>query len=335
MINVTASLRWGLVVILLLPAVASWALVEPDNYLAGEHYSEWEFQGSKAKCELKHEIPKFGIGRFLRLAGEELSFRIDSFQPVPISVEGVLREISPSWEHGEPDLLTQKVSLKSGLTPVKLGRKPAAWLLSSLAKGQIGSFDFLDWDDSRKAVHVQLSPVNYQKPYREFRRCLRALSQKGFEAYRQIDMHFPKEVRVQLFPVNYQEPCREVRRCFSAVSQNEFEAYRQPDVHFPLDIHELDATAQELLRQLAEYVIADDSIKQIWIDGHADDQGTPKYNDKLSERRARSVYEHLVARGINPALLTRQAFGESRPRIRSRSEHARAANRRAEIRLSR
>jgi len=268
-------------------------LVEPDIYLADMHYSEWEFTGSRAKCELRHEIPKFGISRFLRLSGEYLSFRIDAFQPVPVSVDGMLREISPSWEHREPDPLTQKVQFRRGLSPVELNRKPASWLISSLDKGQIGSFDFLDWDDTRKAVHVQLSPVKFQKPYRQFKRCLEELSNKGFSGY------------------------------------------RESEVRFPLDVHRLDSAAERLLDELAEYIKADESIKRLSIEGHADDQGSHGYNDKLSARRARSVFDYLVAAGVDSALLTRRAFGEERPKVRSRLESARAANRRAEIKLDR
>jgi len=286
-------IAWPVLGLLLWPAISHGSLVEPDIYLADMHYSEWEFTGSKAKCELRHEIPKFGISRFLRLAGEHLSFRIDSFQPVPEQVEGLLREISPSWEHNEPDPLTQEVQFRRGLSPVELSRKPSSWLISSLDKGQIGSFDFLDWDDTRKVVHVQLSPVKFQKPYRQFKRCLEELSNKGFSEY------------------------------------------RETEVRFPLDVHQLDAAAERLLDELAEYIKADESIKRLSIEGHADDRGTHGYNRKLSERRARSVYDYLVAAGVDSALLKRRAFGEERPRVASRLESARAANRRAEIKLDR
>jgi len=279
--------------LLLLPEIAYTGLVAPDIYMVEANYSEWQFAGNRAKCELQHEIPRFGIGRFLRVAGEELSFRIDSFQPIPESVEALLREISPAWEPGKPDPLVQEISLKKGLVPVELKRKPAAWLLSSLAKGQIGSFDFVDWDDTRKTVHLRLSPVNYQRPYREFKRCLKDLSSMGFLAF------------------------------------------KESEVRFPLDVHELGPAARDFLRQLADYLVADASIRRVEINGHADDQGTHPYNQRLSERRARSVFDFLTASGVNSALMQRDAYGESKPRMAGRTKRARAANRRAEIRLLR
>jgi sodium-type flagellar protein MotY len=53
-------------------------------------------------------------------------------------------------------LLEQHREIHAGLRPVTLGRKPAGWLLTSLSKGQIGSFDCFDWDDSRRQA---LDPV--------------------------------------------------------------------------------------------------------------------------------------------------------------------------------
>lgn len=269
------------------------ALVQSDIYLAGEHMSEWEFQGTQANCLLKHEIPKFGICRFERLAGEELKFRINSFQPVPVSVDGLIREVSPSWKHASPDPLITDVKLNQGLIPIRLLRRNSAWLLSSLAKGQMPSFDFLDWNDNRKNIHLRLSPVNFQKPFREFKRCMKNLSSHGFDDY------------------------------------------RNSVVHFPLDVDSLGVNEQGHLKNLASFVVADESIRQIRVDGHADDQGSRSYNESLSERRARSVEDYLRQQGVNSIKIIRYAYGENRPKIAGRSEQARAANRRAEINLIR
>lgn len=279
---------------LLLAASASAAPVPPEIYMAGVNDSQWAFQGNRARCELSHEIPRFGTARFLRLAGEPLSFRIDSFQPVPEAVAGLLNEISPPWEaQRQADPLIQEVGLRVGLTPIQLKRRPAAWLLASLARGQIGSFAFFDWNDQRKKVYLRLSPVNFQQPYRAFKRCLKSLSAKGFQAY------------------------------------------RESLVHFPLDVSKLGLPQRAFLRRLADYLLADDSIRGIEIDGHADDRGTRRYNDRLSARRAASVFDFLAAVGVKRSLMERRAFGESRPRLAGHSARARAANRRVEIHLRR
>ncbi|MDI9239070.1 OmpA family protein [Lysobacter sp. LF1] len=50
------------------------------------------------------------------------------------------------------------------------------------------------------------------------------------------------------------------------------------------------------------------------VAGHTDQCGSDEYNQKLSERRARAVYDHLTSNGIDAARLTGpNGYGESRP----------------------
>src|SRR3712207_8818975 len=55
------------------------------------------------------------------------------------------------------------------------------------------------------------------------------------------------------------------------------------------------------------------------IYGHTDDDGDEKYNQGLSERRAKSVMSYLVQHGVDAARLNAKGFGESQP-IADRSE---------------
>jgi OOP family OmpA-OmpF porin len=64
------------------------------------------------------------------------------------------------------------------------------------------------------------------------------------------------------------------------------------------------------------------------IEGHTDSIGTEEYNLGLSERRAKSVYDYLVSRGINPARLQSLGKGESQPIADNSTEAGRQQNRR-------
>ena len=66
------------------------------------------------------------------------------------------------------------------------------------------------------------------------------------------------------------------------------------------------------------------------VEGHTDATGPATYNRALSERRAAAVVEYLVTHGIDPARLTAQGVGETRPRA---PDPADPANRRVETRL--
>lgn len=60
-------------------------------------------------------------------------------------------------------------------------------------------------------------------------------------------------------------------------------------------------------------VLKDHSDLLILVGGHADHWGSNKYNLKLSERRSRTVAEHMVKNGINKKRIYIFAYGEAYP----------------------
>ncbi|MCZ7626583.1 MAG: flagellar motor protein MotB [Candidatus Methylomirabilota bacterium] len=70
---------------------------------------------------------------------------------------------------------------------------------------------------------------------------------------------------------------------------------------------------------------------QVTIAGHTDSVGTAPYNKKLSQRRAESVRNHLISRGVNAANLTAVGFGEEQPIASNDEAEGRAKNRRVEL----
>jgi OOP family OmpA-OmpF porin len=86
-------------------------------------------------------------------------------------------------------------------------------------------------------------------------------------------------------------------------------------------------------------VILDEAVtvlnrrKDISVDvvGHTCNIGTEQYNQGLSERRAKSVYDYFVGKGIAADRLTTQGYGETRPAYRNATREGRAKNRRVEL----
>ncbi|MBX3512907.1 MAG: peptidoglycan-associated lipoprotein Pal [Xanthobacteraceae bacterium] len=52
---------------------------------------------------------------------------------------------------------------------------------------------------------------------------------------------------------------------------------------------------------------------QFTIEGHADERGTREYNIALGARRAQTVRDYLVSRGINPQRMRTISYGKERP----------------------
>jgi hypothetical protein len=67
------------------------------------------------------------------------------------------------------------------------------------------------------------------------------------------------------------------------------------------------------------------------IQGHTCWVGTDKYNQGLSERRAKAVVKYLEDKGVDPARLQWQGYGESRPAFENKTREGRIKNRRVEL----
>lgn len=70
------------------------------------------------------------------------------------------------------------------------------------------------------------------------------------------------------------------------------------------------------------------------VEGHTDSVGRETTNQKLSEARALSVKDYLVANGVNQFRLSSTGYGESKPIADNKTKAGRAQNRRVEINLA-
>jgi len=70
------------------------------------------------------------------------------------------------------------------------------------------------------------------------------------------------------------------------------------------------------------------------IEGYTDRTGTAGYNEYLSKRRAESVKEYLVKKGMTASKLETVGFGENNPLETNATAAGRAANRRVVIKLN-
>jgi outer membrane protein OmpA-like peptidoglycan-associated protein len=89
--------------------------------------------------------------------------------------------------------------------------------------------------------------------------------------------------------------------------------------------------AQVKLNNVADALTKQDSESKIVVEGHTDSQGGASYNQDLSEKRAQTVRDYLVTRGIAADRVTSQGFGLTRPIADNASAEGRANNRRVEI----
>jgi peptidoglycan-associated lipoprotein len=102
------------------------------------------------------------------------------------------------------------------------------------------------------------------------------------------------------------------------------------DSFFAYDSTELTAEARGAVQKDVDWMKRWTTTK-VMVEGHADSRGTNEYNLALGERRANSVRDYLVSRGISAERLTTVSYGEERPKYDNAREETRRLNRRAAL----
>ncbi len=105
------------------------------------------------------------------------------------------------------------------------------------------------------------------------------------------------------------------------------------NIFFDFNESELKPESYIELDRLVDYLSHNDV--SIEIGGHTDNQGSDEYNDRLSQERAKAVYDYLLSKRIAPERLSYRGYGKRQPVADNSTEEGRASNRRTEFRIVR
>ncbi len=103
-------------------------------------------------------------------------------------------------------------------------------------------------------------------------------------------------------------------------------------IHFDFDKYEIKPewalVLDESVKKLTESPDA-----QIVFEGHTDWTGPEAYNQALSERRAKAVYDYFMGKGIARERMESVGYGETMPEVSNLTREGRAINRRVVIQV--
>ena len=105
------------------------------------------------------------------------------------------------------------------------------------------------------------------------------------------------------------------------------------DVTFETAKADLKPESGEELDRLVKLMEENADIK-IEISAHTDDTGNDDSNLKLSDKRAKSVFEYLTSKGIKADRMTSKGYGETQPLVPNDSDENRAKNRRVQFKIA-
>jgi len=101
-------------------------------------------------------------------------------------------------------------------------------------------------------------------------------------------------------------------------------------VNFKTNSYELEKKSRSALDNIALKLKQYNKIT-VEIAGYTDSRGAAQYNQFLSQKRAESVVNYLIQRGVEAQRLVAKGYGELNPITTNRSAKGRATNRRVEV----
>jgi outer membrane protein OmpA-like peptidoglycan-associated protein len=106
----------------------------------------------------------------------------------------------------------------------------------------------------------------------------------------------------------------------------------QSDILFDVDSAVVDSGGRATLDQVAG-VLVDYPKTAVVVQGHTDSTGSEEHNLALSERRAKAVANHLIARGVAGGRVSALGMGEGYPVASNGTASGRSLNRRVDVLL--
>ena len=159
----------------------------------------------------------------------------------------------------------------------------------------------------------------------------------AFFGFKSCKEEKPKEVSVPVVVEQVSAAVTEPITAFDSISK-EIEQGEKVDgrkvtfhnISFEKGNSTLLASSDSVLMQVSDFLSRFPKLKMDII-GYCSDEGSADFNKKLSELRAKSVYERLMKDSVDASRLTFKGMGSANPIAEGISDSARALNRRTEF----
>ena len=142
------------------------------------------------------------------------------------------------------------------------------------------------------------------------------------------------DVYVSVSSVNFHKQLDNFQRCMGQALPYGSDKVKDVAVHFEVDKFSLGKSQRRKLKEIALFAKTEKGM-QIQLNGHADGQGSRRYNKQLSQKRTKAVEKYLIKLGVASDQILLKSFGEGRPAGSNRSENGRKNNRRLEVVIKR
>ena len=188
--------------LLLLWATINMASME-RIYMAPMEQSRWVLAvDSPLRCEIQHQIPRFGTVSFYQESGRELKLKVDTLHRYQKDLKISMRSVTANWKgiRAETDMAALLSSGNNTLVDIASDTARNAYF--ELQQGFQPSLFFTDEEDGFNPVAVVLSTVYFREVEPDFGACLTRLHDYHFDDIKTASVHFDFD---QEFPREQEE----------------------------------------------------------------------------------------------------------------------------------
>ncbi len=153
---------------------------------------------------------------------------------------------------------------------------------------------------------------------------------KKFVYYADDKENFGSSVEVDLSNLDKPKITDDNLTVSSFKDGEEYEPFVMKTLHFDHNSDRIRSESFFDLERLAK-MLQQHPNRKLSIEGHTDSVGSDSDNLDLSKRRANSVREFLISKGVNSSKLASEGFGETKPKATNATEMGRQLNRRVEF----
>lgn len=151
---------------------------------------EWKVEGDKFECRLSQPITDFGVGEFVRRAGEQATFRLKANGAMFAPGSATLLAAASPWQPGRGDINLGPVKVSNGAIPFNSSQGQAGRLIAGLLEGRSPLIQHHTQGGSG-VLEVRLLPVKFSKAFSDYQACTAKLLPMNYEQVKQAQIGFP------------------------------------------------------------------------------------------------------------------------------------------------
>ncbi len=150
---------------------------------------EWKVAGDQFECRLGQPVANFGSAEFVRRAGEQAVFRLNSASRLLGTGSATLLAAAAPWQPGRGDINLGSVRLGHGETLLTSSQSQASGLMNGLLEGRM---TLIRSQSGGQPVEIRLLSARFGQAFGEYQACAAKLLPMNYDQIRLSEVGFPR-----------------------------------------------------------------------------------------------------------------------------------------------